>query len=103
MDLGLQGKVAVITGGRIGIGLAVAKGFVAEGASVAVIARNADRLQAARADNASAGKGQVAALACDVATPEGAAEVVRFVEKEFGGADILINNAGSGSNETIME
>jgi NAD(P)-dependent dehydrogenase (short-subunit alcohol dehydrogenase family) len=103
MDLGLQGKVAVITGGSIGIGLAVGKGFAAEGASVAVIARNADRLEAARTEIASLGQGKVATLACDVATPDGAAEVVRFVEKEFGGADILINNAGSGSNETIME
>jgi NAD(P)-dependent dehydrogenase (short-subunit alcohol dehydrogenase family) len=103
MDLGLQGKVALITGGSIGIGLAVGKAFAAEGASVAIIARNADRLEAARVEIASVGQGKVAALASDVATPEGAAEVVRFAEKEFGGADILVNNAGSGSNETIME
>jgi NAD(P)-dependent dehydrogenase (short-subunit alcohol dehydrogenase family) len=102
MDLGLQGKVAVITGGSIGIGLAVSRGFAAEGASVAIIARNADRLEAARAEIASLGQGKVAALACDVATPDGVAEVVRFVEKEFGGADILINNAGTGSNETVL-
>ena len=103
MDLGLQGKVAVITGGSIGIGLAVAKGFAAEGASVAIVARNAERLDAARAEISSLGQGRVVGLAADVATPEGAAEVVGFVEREFGGADILVNNAGSGSNETIME
>jgi len=103
MDLGLQGKVAVITGGSIGIGLAVGKGFAAEGANVAIVARNAERLEAARAEISSLGQGRVVGLASDVATPEGAAEVVGFVEREFGGADILVNNAGSGSNETIME
>ena len=43
MDLGLKDKVAVITGGSVGIGLAVAKGFAAEGAHVVIAARNVDR------------------------------------------------------------
>jgi len=103
MDLGLQGKVAVITGGSIGIGLAVGKGLAAEGADVAIIARNAERLEAARAEIASVGQGRVAVLAADVSTSDGASQVVSFVEQEFGGADILVNNAGSGSNETIMD
>ena len=47
MDLGLRDKVAVITGGSIGIGLAVAKGFAAEGAHVLIAARNPERLAAA--------------------------------------------------------
>jgi len=103
MDLGLRDKVAVITGGSIGIGLAVAKGFGAEGAHVAIAARNAQRLESARMEIAGASKGRIVAIPCDVATKEGVAELVRVVEKEFGGADILVNNAGSGSNETIME
>src|SRR5271163_1253814 len=94
MDLGLKDKAAVITGGSVGIGLAVAKGLAAEGAHVAIAARNAERLEAARAEIAAASAVRVVAVACDVATSEGAAELVRAAEKEF---------AGTGSNETIMD
>jgi NAD(P)-dependent dehydrogenase (short-subunit alcohol dehydrogenase family) len=103
MDLGLKNKVAVITGGSVGIGLAVAKGLAAEGAHVVIAARKAEQLEAARAAVAGASAVRVVAIVCDVATPEGAAELVRVAEKEFGGADILVNNAGTGSNETIMD
>jgi NAD(P)-dependent dehydrogenase (short-subunit alcohol dehydrogenase family) len=103
MDLGLKNKVAVITGGSIGIGLAVAKGFAAEGAHIAITARNAERLEAARAEIIKAGTTRVITVSCDLATPEGVAAVVAAVEREFGGADILVNNAGTGSNETIMD
>ena len=56
MDLGLRDKVAVITGGSVGIGLAIGKGLAAEGAQVVIGARNADRLEAARAEIAEAAK-----------------------------------------------
>jgi NAD(P)-dependent dehydrogenase (short-subunit alcohol dehydrogenase family) len=102
MDLGLGGKVAVITGGSVGIGLATAKAMAGEGASVVIAARNAERLEAARADVAAAG-GRVLAVDCDVATAAGCTALVEAAAKEFGGADILINNAGTGSNETIMD
>ena len=103
MDLGLNNKVAVITGGSIGIGLAVAKGLAAEGAHIVIAARNAERLEAARAEIASADAARVIAVPCDIATPEGVAIVVAAVDREFGGTDILVNNAGTGSNETIMD
>ena len=99
MDMGLAGKVAVITGGSNGIGLAVAKGLAAEGADVVIVARNAERLEAARAEIG----GKTVAVVADVATQDGAAAVAAATEKAFGGADIVINNAGTGSNETIMD
>ena len=102
MDMGLRDKVAVITGGSIGIGLAVAKGLAAEGAHIVIVARNSERLETARAEIASVGKVRVIALSADVATGDGVGSVVDAAEKEFGGADILINKAGTGSNETIM-
>ena len=103
MDLGLKSKVAVITGGSIGIGLAVAKGFAAEGANVVITARNVERLEIARQEILSAGAERVLVVSCDLATAEGVAAVVTAVERDFEGADILLNNAGTGSNETIME
>ena len=103
MDLGLKDKVAVITGGSIGIGLSVAKGLAAEGANIFITARNTERLEAARAEIAGFGKTRVITLSVDVATLEGVAAAVAAVTHEFGGADILVNNAGTGSNETIMD
>jgi 3-oxoacyl-[acyl-carrier protein] reductase len=103
VDLGLKNKVAVITGASIGIGRAVAEGLAAEGANIVMVARNGDRLKTT-ADRI-AGKYGVRTLASagDVATAGACSALVASVEKEFGGADILINNAGTGSNETIQE
>jgi len=103
MDLGLAGKVAVVTGASIGIGLAVADGLAAEGAHIVLAARQADRLEAEAAALASRHGVRTLAVACDVGTAEGTAALIAAVEQGFGGADILINNAGTGSNETIME
>jgi 3-oxoacyl-[acyl-carrier protein] reductase len=103
MDMGLREKVAVITGGSVGIGLAVAKGLAAEGAHVFLVARDATRLAAARLEVTPSAKVKVATIACDVATAAGCDMVIAAVEREFGGADVLVNNAGTGSNETIME
>jgi len=102
MDLGLIGKTAVITGGSVGIGLAVAEGLAAEGVNVVLAARGAERVRA-EADRIAASRGVKAlGVACDVSTAEGTDALVGAVQA-FGGADILINNAGTGSNETIMD
>ena len=103
MELGLSGKVAVITGASIGIGLAVAQALAAEGVNVVMAARQPERLAAAAADIAARWKVRAVAVSCDVGTVAGTAALVAAVEREFGGADILINNAGTGSNETIMQ
>lgn len=103
MDLGLRDKVAVITGGSVGIGLAVAKGLAAEGAHIVLVARDAARLEAARAEITAGASVKVATVACDVATAAGCDAVIAAAEQTFGGADILLNNAGTGSNETIMD
>src|SRR5689334_17941485 len=102
MDLGLEGKVAVITGGSIGIGLAVAEGLAAEGANVVITARGKDRVEAEA--NSIAGKFGVkaAGVASDVATAGGCDAVIAAAQA-MGGADILINNAGTGSNEKIAD
>jgi NAD(P)-dependent dehydrogenase (short-subunit alcohol dehydrogenase family) len=103
MDLQLRGKVAVITGGSVGIGLAIARGLAAEGADLALCARDADRLDAVAAGLRDEFGVRVTATAADVGTPAGTASLVEAVGTEYGGADILINNAGTGSEETILE
>src|ERR1700760_1653249 len=103
MDLELKDKVAVITGGSVGIGLAVAEGLAAEGVNLVLVARGADRVKAEAARVADKFKVRAVGVEADVANTAGVDAVVKAAETEFGGADILINNAGTGSNETIME
>ncbi len=98
MDLNLTGKTALITGSSDGIGLAVARGLAAEGVTVLVNGRHTDKVERACTSIGALAKPAVG----DVATVDGVAAVLRAVS-EAGGVDILINNAGTGSNETIME
>ncbi|MCE7026484.1 SDR family NAD(P)-dependent oxidoreductase [Jiella avicenniae] len=102
MDLGLKGKVAVVTGGSVGIGLAVAEGLAAEGTDVVLAARGKERAEAEAARIAAAHGVRALGVVADVATVAGTDAVIAAA-RGFGGADILINNAGTGSNETIME
>lgn len=103
MDMGLKDKVAVVTGGSVGIGLAIAEGLAREGAHIVMVARDEARLNDAASRLASDFGVRCLPVAADVATPEGIAHIVSETEATFGGADILVNNAGTGSNETIME
>ncbi len=86
-----ENKVAIVTGGGTGIGLATARQLLAEGASVIINGRRADVL-----DQAVAGLGarNVVAVAGDIAKPATAARLVATAVDRFGGLDILINNAG---------
>ncbi len=102
MDLGLRDKLAVITGGSVGIGLGVARAFAREGAHVLLAARDGARAEAAAAAIAAEFGITARSHACDVATAEGCAGLIEAV-RGAGGADILVNNAGTGSNETILE
>jgi NAD(P)-dependent dehydrogenase (short-subunit alcohol dehydrogenase family) len=103
MDLKLTGKVAVLTGASVGIGLAVAEAFAAEGVHLVLAARQAERLTQAAQRIASDYGVKTLPVACDVATAAGVDQLVAATEQTFGGADILFNNAGTGSNETIMD
>ncbi|WP_105007192.1 SDR family NAD(P)-dependent oxidoreductase [Rhizobium leguminosarum] len=102
MDLGLKGKTAVITGASVGIGLAIAEGLAAEGADLVLAARVGERLEVEAARIAETCGVSTVAVVADVATVAGT-EAIIAAAAEKGGADILINNAGTGSNETVME
>jgi 3-oxoacyl-[acyl-carrier protein] reductase len=103
MELGLRDKVAVITGASVGIGLAVAEELAAEGVHLVMAARNHDRLAEAAGRIAHEHGVDTLAVACDVATAAGTEQLIAATGQKFTGADVLINNAGTGSNETIME
>ena len=97
----IKGKVAVVTGGTKGIGRAIAKALVMAGANVAITARNDDEIGNAVANLKAIGAGTAAGYVCDVRDYEQVKSVLAEIAKEFGGIDILINNAGIGMFETV--
>src|SRR5262245_23463929 len=92
----LDGKVAIVTGGSRGIGLAIARALVGEGVRVAVTGRNEALLSAARPRIEGAGHGAVETLQADVRRYDEMRRAVDATVARFGGLDILINNAGMG-------
>lgn len=105
MDLGLHGKVAVVTGASRGIGKAVAKGLIQEGCKVAICARNAERLHSAVADLSQGkndpGERRVLGVATDVTDEAAVQKFVAAAHQAFGRIDILVNNAGTHLRGTV--
>lgn len=93
MDLELQGKVAVITGGSDGLGAATAARLVEEGARVGICGRDADRLRATEARLREAG-GDVLAVRADVTQEADVERLIAGVVDRWGRLDALVNNAG---------
>jgi NAD(P)-dependent dehydrogenase (short-subunit alcohol dehydrogenase family) len=103
MELGLEGKIALITGGSRGIGLGVAKGLAAEGVHVAFCARDSKEVKAVSDDLEKTYDIRAVGVAADVSRAADIVDFVNLAVRELGGTDILINNAGVGSEETIMD
>jgi NAD(P)-dependent dehydrogenase (short-subunit alcohol dehydrogenase family) len=95
MDLGLKGKVAIVTGGSDGIGKAAAHRLAEEGARVAIVARRLDVLEAAAKEIEAATRGVVLPIQGDVTDRATAGRVVKTTVDQFGRIDILVNNAGT--------
>jgi 3-oxoacyl-[acyl-carrier protein] reductase len=93
MSTGLQGKIALVTGASQGIGRACALELAAAGATVALAARNVEKLEAVAAEIAAAG-GTAKAFALDVSSEESIKSAAKAVLAEFGAVHILVNNAG---------
>jgi len=96
MDLGLTGKVAVVTGGSRGLGFAAAQALIAEGAHVVACARGAEQLQKSVEQlRASAAHGAGAeGVVADVSTEAGVRSVIDAAVARFGRLDVLVNNVG---------
>lgn len=103
MDLELKGKKAFITGGSVGIGLAVAHALAAEGVDVAICARDEARVEREAKAVAAAHGVKTLGLRADVSKKEDIDRAVARIAEAWGSLDILVNNAGTGTSETIMD
>src|SRR5579863_4781575 len=98
----LAGKVAVITGGSSGIGLAIAQLFAAEGCNIVITGRNSQKLSDAAAKLSSSTKSEIIAQACDVRDAGFVQALFSMVKARFSRIDILINNAGISQPATPL-
>ncbi len=103
MDVRLDGRAALITGGSKGLGAAMARRFAESGADVAILARGKEALaETERAIRASS-QVRVLAIPCDVAKAAEVARAWREAASEFGKIDILVNNAGTSQTGKFEE
>ena len=102
MDLGLQGKRAIVTGASRGIGRCCVLALAREGAHVCITARNHESLDKV-IDQINEADGQGHAIAIDLTTLEGCQMVVNEAVEKFGGVDILVNCAGAAKGGGILE
>ena len=94
VDLGLNGKIVLVTGGSKGIGLACARAFLQEGARVAIVSRTQSNLDVALTQLASP-QDDLIAVSADLTRSEPAMAMVKEVEARLGAIDILVNSAGA--------
>jgi NAD(P)-dependent dehydrogenase (short-subunit alcohol dehydrogenase family) len=104
VDLGLTGKVAIVTGGSEGLGRATAARLAEEGAHVAIVARTAENLEAAAAGIRNRAPGaEVVPITADVSDPGDATRIIERSIDTLGRLDILVNNAGTARALPFLE
>src|SRR5205823_10651462 len=97
MEVRLDGRSAIVTGGSKGLGLAIAQEFGRSGADVAILARDAATLADAKAEIQKGAKGKVLAISCDVSKAAAIEAACKQCNSEFGKVDIFVNNAGQST------
>src|SRR4029453_16850537 len=105
MDLGLDGKVAIVTGSTRGLGLAIATELIQEGCRVTICARGEQGIAQAveRLRTLPGASERVLAVQADLATDKGVADVLMRTVETFGGLDILVNNVGLAKGSDIVD
>lgn len=103
MDLGLNGRVALVAAASSGLGLAVARTLAAEGAHVSICAREPDRLARAHAEIDAAGPGRVLSTSVDVRDEAAVAKWVRRTADEFGSLHIVVSSSGGVPHGSLEE
>ncbi|MDF1719886.1 MAG: SDR family oxidoreductase [Minwuia sp.] len=101
--LGLEGKVAIITGGSDGLGRASAALLAAEGANVVICGRRAAHVEQAAADLSAGARGKVLGIQADVTQLADCERLVSGTIDAFGGLDILVNNAGASAASRLQD
>jgi 3-oxoacyl-[acyl-carrier protein] reductase len=99
----LKNKTAIVTGGTKGIGRGIAEALVREGVSVCISSRHEDEIDYAISELNHSGDGKTIGFVCDVRDYDQVRALVEHAANEFGGLDILINNAGIGIFQTVEE
>jgi NAD(P)-dependent dehydrogenase (short-subunit alcohol dehydrogenase family) len=99
----MQDKVAVVTGGTRGIGVAIARALLEKGARVLICSRNSDEVSKVTRDLRSAFENRAWGTPCDVSDYRSVQALFSEAERLFGGLDVLINNAGIGSFSPVAE
>ena len=102
MELGLKGKIAIVTGGTEGIGRASAIEFAREGAKVALCSRSAEKVKQT-VDMIKRGGGDAFGMAADMSKPEDIEKFIDAVVKQYGGIDILVNNASTSARGAFLD
>src|ERR1700722_3862137 len=102
MELGIAGKVALVTAASKGLGRASAEALAAEGARVVINARGEEALREAEAAIRAAG-GEVPAIVADVTDPAAPGRLIAETERHYGALDILVPNAGGPSPARALD
>ena len=105
MNIRMDGRVALITGGSLGLGKAMAEAFAAAGASVAIVARRPEVLAEAKAaiEAVADGGAKVCAVAADIRTDAECQRVIDEAQAALGPIDVLVNNAGTSRRGPFLE
>ncbi|KAK3885247.1 hypothetical protein Pcinc_010521 [Petrolisthes cinctipes] len=97
-----SGRVALVTGASSGIGAAIARCLVTKGMKVVGVARNIDKIKTMAAE-LSNHPGSLTAIKCDITKDDQVLNLFSEIQKQFGGVDVCINNAGISYNHTLLE